>query len=87
MRNPNGPSIEEIDAWKDALRDADEARTSEREKPMNKTRELLLQQIDEATEPNRMKPADALDFLSTLMDDLTGRIEALREENPELARQ
>jgi hypothetical protein len=51
---------------------------------MNRTREMILQMIDEATDPARMTPAEALDFISTIADDLTGRIEALRDENPEL---
>jgi hypothetical protein len=39
---------------------------------------------DEATEPGRMTPREALDFLQTLADDILGRIEALREEHAEL---
>ena len=61
-----------------------EYRHREKENTMNKSRELILDQIDEATAPGRMMPSEALDFLSTLAEDLTGRIEALIEENPQL---
>jgi hypothetical protein len=54
---------------------------------MNSDRELILSMIDEATEPGRMDPAAAVTFLEELHVDIECRIDALREENPELEEQ
>jgi hypothetical protein len=51
---------------------------------MNANREIVLQMIDEATEPKRMRPSEALTFLEELHTDIDGRIEGLKEEHPEL---
>jgi hypothetical protein len=53
-------------------------------KVMDANREIVLQLIDEATEPKRMRPAEALTFLEELHTDIDGRIEGLKDEHPEL---
>jgi malate synthase len=53
---------------------------------MSENRKLILQMIDEATEPPRMSAHDAWSFLEELIADLEARIEGLRDENPELGR-
>lgn len=44
-------------------------------------REMILQNIDDATHPDKMSSTDAIDFLEELSADLDGRIDALRDEN------
>jgi len=51
---------------------------------MDAGRQLILDMIDETTEPKRMTPAEAMEFLQELHTDITGRIDALENENPEL---
>lgn len=52
---------------------------------MNASRQLILDMIDETTEPSKMDPAEALIFLQELHCDIEGRIDGLKDENPELA--
>jgi malate synthase len=52
---------------------------------MDASRELILRLIDETTEPDKMDPSQAVAFLQELHADIEGRIEGLRDENPELA--
>lgn len=44
-------------------------------------KDQILEEIDQATRPDRMDAEDAIIFLEELASDLYGRIEALREEN------
>jgi hypothetical protein len=48
---------------------------------MTKTREQILDDIDDATVPDKMSWQEAIQFLEELSSDLAGRIETLREEN------
>jgi hypothetical protein len=41
----------------------------------------ILDDIDEATVPDKMSWREAIEFLEELSADLDGRIETLREEN------
>lgn len=50
------------------------------EKELTMTTGHILEIIDFETAPNLMSKAKALDFLTELRDQLTSRIEALREE-------
>ena len=52
---------------------------------MDASRELILRLIDETTEPSKMHPTEAIAFLEVLHGDIEGRIDGLRDENPELA--
>jgi hypothetical protein len=54
-------------------------------KTMDAGRLLILDMIDEATDPSRTTAAEAMVFLQELHTDITGRIDALKDENPELA--
>lgn len=42
--------------------------------------QILLEQIDWATEPSRMSKSQALELLEQLVADIDSRIEALKEE-------
>lgn len=44
------------------------------------TRQEIMDTIDEATGPEAMTKAEALEFLEELATDIEGRIEALKEE-------
>ncbi len=44
-------------------------------------KELILHLIDSATHPDRMTPAEALEFLMDLRAEIADRSEALQEEN------
>jgi hypothetical protein len=48
---------------------------------MDAQREAILEQIDQATEPGKMRWRAAKEFLEELVTDIDGRIEALKEEN------
>lgn len=48
---------------------------------MTKTREQILDDIDEATEPKQMSWQEAVEFLGELSADIKQRIETLHEEN------
>jgi hypothetical protein len=69
-------------AWRQGWKDT-KAKESRR-KQMNASRELILRLIDETTEPNKMDPKEAMDFLASLHADIEGRIDGLKDENPEL---
>jgi hypothetical protein len=59
-------------------------REAKERRAMDTSRKLILDMIDESTEPNKMGPAEAVAFLEELSTDIDGRIEGLKEENPEL---
>ena len=53
---------------------------TERKTPMKAAAQALLDVIDRSTEPSKMSKEEALDVLEDLIEQLSSRIEALRDE-------
>lgn len=44
------------------------------------TKERILQEIDSATEPDKMGPGEALEYLEGLVSDLESRMEGIKDD-------
>lgn len=56
----------------------------ERDEIITRGIEVAATFIDQMCQPSMMSPEQALQFLNGVADHISGSIEALREENPEL---